>query len=161
MQTQIEQRIHRAFQFSLVLKGLHALIECAGGLVFLFINSAAVLAWTNRLTRNELVEDPRDFVATHLLAAAQAVTGSTLSFYAFYLLSHGLIKLALVAGLWRDLRAAYPASIVALVGFIAYQLYRWSYTGSAALLALTAFDLVVLWLVWHEWRQHGAGTTAH
>ncbi|MBL4928642.1 DUF2127 domain-containing protein [Fuscibacter oryzae] len=147
-----ERRIRQVFRVSVILKGLHALIEIAGGIVFYLVSTQTMLHWVNLLTRNELTEDPRDFVATHLLSAVQQLTGSTQSFYAFYLVSHGLIKVVLVAGLLREKLVAYPASLVALAGFIAYQLYRYSYTQSVGLIVLTAFDVVVMGLVWHEWR---------
>ena len=147
-----EHRIHQIFRVSVILKGLHALVEIAGGVFFYVVSAQWVLHWVNYMTQSELVEDPRDFVATHLLAAAQGLTGSAQSFYAFYLVSHGLIKIVLVAGLLREKLIAYPLSLVVLVGFIAYQLYRYSYTHSAGLILLTVFDLFVILLVWHEWR---------
>ncbi|MCB1353201.1 MAG: DUF2127 domain-containing protein [Rhodobacteraceae bacterium] len=147
-----ENRIHQVFRVSVILKGLHALIEIAGGLLFYFVSTQQILALVNRLTREELVEDPRDFIATHLLAAAQGLTGATESFYAWYLVSHGLIKVVLVVGLLREKLVAYPASLVAMAGFIAYQLYRYSYTHSLGLILLTVFDLIVMVLIWHEWR---------
>ena len=36
--------------------------------------------------------------------------------------------------------------------FIAYQLYRFIYTRSLGLIVLTVFDLLVMVLVWHEYR---------
>lgn len=147
-----ERRIRQVFRVSVVLKGLHALIEIAGGLVFYLASTQTVLHLINLLTQEELTEDPRDFVATHLLDAAQHLTGATQSFYAFYLVSHGLVKIVLVAGLLRERLIAYPASLLALAGFVAYQLYRYSYTQSAGLIILTVFDLIVMGLVWHEWR---------
>ncbi len=147
-----EHRIHQVFRFSVVLKGLHALTEIAIGVAFYFISTQTFLNWANALTRTELTEDPRDVVATHILHAAQAMTGATQSFYAFYLVSHGLIKVVLVIGLLKEKLMAYPLSLLALVAFIAYQLYRYSYTHSVGLLILTAFDLFVMVLVWHEWR---------
>jgi uncharacterized membrane protein len=50
--------------------------------------------------------------------------------YAFYLLSHGLVKVLLVAGLLREKLWAYPASLIVLSAFIAYQTYRYSSTHS-------------------------------
>ena len=50
-----------------------------------------------------MIEDPKDFIATHLLAAAQNFSVETKNFYAFYLLSHGIVKLLLVIGLLRNL----------------------------------------------------------
>lgn len=147
-----ERRIHRIFQISVILKGLHALIECASGIALYLVSGATITRWVELLTQEELLEDPRDFVATHLLDAAQHLSVSTQSFYAFYLLSHGLVKVLLVAGLLRERLWAYPASLVVLSGFIAYQAYRYSYTHGIGLIVLTVFDIVVMWLVWHEWR---------
>jgi uncharacterized membrane protein len=135
-----------------ILKGLHALVECAGGLLLGFVSSATIAQWVTLLTQVELREDPRDLIATCLRDAAQHLTVGTQEFYAIYLLSHGLIKIALVAGLLKERLLAYPLSLIVLGLFIAYQLYRYSYTHSAGLLILTAFDLVVIVLVWHEWR---------
>lgn len=155
-----ERRIHRLFQVSVLLKGAHALVECLGGLALYLVTTDEIVAWTSALTQQELVEDPRDFVATRLLDMAQHLSVGTKSFYAFYLLSHGLVKVALVAGLLRNRLWAYPASLVVLSAFIAYQLYRYSYTHSLGLIALTVLDVVVMVLVWHEWRilrRHLAG----
>ena len=147
-----EHRIHQVFRISVLLKGLHALSEIVGGLVFYLASAPMILHWVNQLTQEELTEDPRDFVATHLLNAAQNLTGATESFYAFYLISHGLIKVVLVVGLLRERLIAYPLSLIALGAFIVYQLYRYSYTHSFGLIVLTVFDLIVIVLVWHEWR---------
>ncbi len=147
-----ESRIHRIFQISVLLKGLHALIECVGGLALYFVPNAAIEHWVWLLTQSELREDPRDLVATTLLNAARDMSVGTQSFYAFYLLTHGLVKVLLVAGLLREKLWAYPVSLVVLTAFIAYQGYRFSYTHSIGLVVLTIFDIIVMVLVWHEWR---------
>ena len=46
----------------------------------------------------------------------------------------------------------YPASLVVLGLFIAYQLYRYSYTHGLGLIVLTVFDLIVIAFIWHEYR---------
>ncbi|TJX42745.1 MAG: DUF2127 domain-containing protein, partial [Mesorhizobium sp.] len=135
-----EQRVHQIFEVSLLLKGAHALIECVGGLLLALVSTSTIVSLVNRLTQEELVEDPHDFIASHLMNAANHFSVGTQHFYAFYLLSHGLIKIALVAGLLRGKLWAYPASLVALLLFIVYQLYRFSYTHSAGLIVLTIFD---------------------
>ncbi|MGN6278983.1 MAG: hypothetical protein ACTHM8_09720 [Sphingomonas sp.] len=61
-----ERRIHRLFQVSLILKGLHAAIECASGVLLYFISTTTISRWVGVLTQEELAEDPRDFVAQHL-----------------------------------------------------------------------------------------------
>ncbi len=147
-----EQRIHQIFFISVLLKGADALIECIGGGALAFVSTGAVTGLVNSLTQEELIEDPHDFVATHLLSLAQQFTVSTQHFYAFYLLSHGVIKVFLVIGLLRNRLWAYPVSLAVLGLFIIYQLYRFSYTHSIGLLVLTGFDGVVMALIWHEYR---------
>jgi uncharacterized membrane protein len=147
-----ERRIHQLFEVSVLLKGAHALIECVGGVVLAFVSTDQIVALVQHLTQDELVEEPHDFIASHLLAWAQGFSVQTQHFYAFYLLSHGLVKIALVAGLLARRLWAYPASLVVLTGFIGYQLYRYTLTHSVGLVVLTAFDLLVMWLVWHEYK---------
>lgn len=147
-----ERNVHRVFEISVLLKGAHAVVECLGGLVLALVSADWVASTINRLTQEELIEDPHDFLATHLVAFAGQFSVTTKNFYAFYLLSHGIVKLALVAGLLRGKLWAYPASLVVLGLFIAYQAYRYSYTHSLGLVVLSLFDILVMVLVWHEYR---------
>src|SRR5258708_8231534 len=97
-----ERRVHHIFEIGVLLKGAHALIESIGDLVLTFVSTSAIAGLVNALTQEELIDDPNDFVAGHLLSLAQNFTVSTQRFYAFYLLSHGVIKVFLVAGLLRN-----------------------------------------------------------
>ena len=147
-----EHRIRQIFEVSVLLKGAHALIECIGGLVLAFVSTSAITSLVNSLTQDELIEHPNDFVAAYFLGLAQNFTVSDEHFYAFYLLSHGIIKLFLVIGLLRRKFWAYPVSLAVLSLFIVYQLYRFSYTHGFGLIVLTVFDVVVMVLIWHEYR---------
>lgn len=109
-----ERRIRRIFEISVLLKGAHALIECIGGIVLAFVSTSTITSLVNSLTQEELIEDRNDFVATHLLSLAQNFTVSTEHFYAFYLFSHGIVKVFLVFGLLRNKLWAYPVSLVVL-----------------------------------------------
>lgn len=147
-----ERRIHEIFEISILLKGAHALIECVGGILLVLVSTKAITDFVGWATQYELLEDPRDLIATRLLEWAQGFSIETQHFYAFYLLSHGAVKLLLVIGLLREKLWAYPASLIVLGLFIAYQIYRYSFTHSPALIVLSIFDIFVLILVWHEYR---------
>ena len=147
-----ERRIRQIFRISVLLKGAHAVVECIGGLVLAVVSTSAITSVVNALTQEELIKDPNDFVAGHLLSLAQNLTVSTQHFYAFYLLSHGAIKVFLVAGLLRSKLWAYPVSLVVLGLFIVYQLYRFSYTRGFGLIVLTVFDVSLMGLIGHEYR---------
>ena len=152
-----EHRIHQIFQVSVLLKGAHALVECLGGIALALVSTSSIANFVNAITQDELIKDPNDFVATHLLTMAHNFSVQTQHFYAFYLLSHGIVKVALVVGLLREKLWAYPASLIVLMLFVLYQLYRFSYTHGLGLIVLTLFDIVVMGLIWHEYglmRRH-------
>jgi uncharacterized membrane protein len=152
-----ERRIHQLFEASVLLKGAHAAIECMGGVALAVTNNQWIRHLAAQATQSELIEDKRDFVANHLVGWAQGFSIETQHFYAWYLLSHGVVKLALVTGLLLRKLWAYPTTIVVLGLFIAYQVYRYTQSLSFGLILLTALDLVVVALTWHEYglmRRH-------
>lgn len=145
--------LDQAFLVGILLKGLDGVLEVVGGLLLLVVTPATIDRVTRALTQHELSEDPHDFLATHLLHAAGGLTGSTVRFGAVYLLSHGAVKVVLVAALLRNKLWAYPWMIVFLLAFIAYQLYRLTFAPSLGLVGLTVFDAVVTWLTWREYQR--------
>lgn len=145
-----ERRIHAVFVVSVLLKAFNAALEILLGTALLFTTRVNDLVLF--LVHGELIEDPTDFLATHIRDFLRGLTFSSELYGAFYLLSHGVIKLFLVWGLLRDRLWAYPASMVFLGLFIVYQSYKFVVGHSWFMLALTVFDLFVLVLVAHEYR---------
>ena len=105
-----ERRLHQFFEASVLLKGAQALVECLGGMALALISHDWIIDTVGTLTQHELSERPHDRIAAYLLASAQSLSIGTQRFYAFYLLSHGLIKIGLVVGLLKGKLWAYPAS---------------------------------------------------
>jgi uncharacterized membrane protein len=149
----------RLFRASVALKGLDALLEIAGGIALLFVSPEFILRVVALLTQDELAEDPRDIVATRLLAAARRLSLGTEHFWAVYLLAHGVPKLLLVGALLRGELWAYPIAAIVFAAFVCYQLYRFSLTHGLGLIALSLFDGVVIWLIWLEYRALRAART--
>ncbi|MFL6759578.1 DUF2127 domain-containing protein [Sphingomonas sp.] len=133
-----EKSIHRVFVVSVAAKGAHALVEIAGGLALYVFSAAAIARWLDEIDRGGWLERHFPLSEQH--------------FYAFYLLSHGLVKCVIVVGLLREKIWAYPASFAVFGAFIAYQLYRYSYTHDIGLIVLSIFDLFVIALAVHEYR---------
>lgn len=71
---------------------------------------------------------------------------------ALYLVTHGIVKIALVAGLLRNRIWAYPAAIAVFTLFGLYQIFYLFQAYSFWLLALTVLDAIVIALTWHEWK---------
>jgi uncharacterized membrane protein len=152
--------LDRVFDVSITLKGLDGVLELIGGLLLFFLTPVRLNAIVAFLTQHELSEDPKDFLATHLVSYAQSFTASTSLFLALYLLSHGIIKIILVVALLQQRLWAYPWLIVFLSIFIVYQIYRLVLHMSLGLLALTLFDIFILGLTVLQYRKHRAGVAA-
>jgi len=145
---------HRAFDIGILLKGFDGLLELTGGLALLLTSQPAIRGAVAWLTHQELIEDPGDVVANHLVHMARQLSMDTQHFAGIYLLVHGVIKIGLVAALLRGLRWSYPAAVAVLAAFIGYQSYRLMHTPSLSLALLTALDVAVVMLIVREWRRH-------
>jgi len=144
--------IHYGFEIGIKLKGLNGVLETIGGLALLFMSTGSVYRVVVFLTQGELAEDPKDFISNYLLGIAHSLSLSTKIFVAIYLLSHGIIKIALVAWLEEHKLWAYPAAIVIFILFLAYQLFKYINTASPGLMLLSILDAVVIILTWLEYR---------
>ena len=149
---QNEKYIHRLFDISLILKGIHAIIEIIGGFLILIVSQQFILNTVLSLTQGEITEDPKDILSNYLINFAQQISVSSQHFVAVYLLSHGIIKGFLVINLFRERLWAYPLAIGVFSLFSIYQIFEFVRTGSVWLLLLTVLDLIVIILTLHEYR---------
>ena len=146
-----EKNLHLAFRVSLVLKGAFAAVETIVGIGVYFVTQQFVFKLFERITREELLEDTRDFIANYLFQSAEHFSLSTRNFTAVYLLSHGVIKLWLIMGLLRQKLWYYPVALAVFGLFIVYQVYRFTLTHSLWLVLITVVDIVVIALTWYEY----------
>lgn len=153
MKPRIRTTLDNVFRAGITLKGIDGLLETVGGLLLLLIHPSALNPIVRALTQHELSHDHQDFIAVHVLrASATLLTGNRL-FASLYLLAHGVTKVVLVVALWMNELWAYPLTIFVFAAFSAYQLYRYSHTHSIAMLFLTIFDVVLIYLTWLEWGK--------
>ena len=156
--------LHWLFETSLVIKGLLALGETAGGLS-LFLTPHTSLIWVfTWLKVHRLTAQPDEDMALWVKNLTDAFPIHLQHFYAVYLLAHGALKFAMVIMLWRRILWAYPAAMVVLSGFVVYQLSEFFIQGSLVLLALSFFDGFMIVLVYREWNmlklRQGTSATA-
>lgn len=147
-----EKNIRKLFEISLICKGIFALLEIIGGIAIYFISEEWLLNYVYNFAQAEIIANPKNFIANHLLHWVETFSISSKHFAAFYLLSHGLVKLWLVAGLFRNKLWYYPTAIAIFGLFIIYQLYRFTFTYSISLMLITVLDVVIIILTWHEYR---------
>ena len=145
-----EYWIHLAFVATVVWKGVSGLFETFAGLALLFYGTTSKVLFS--LTRSELIEDPTDVVAVFIQRIAPSLLAHANLFAGFYLLGYGLVKLFLMYGLLRGRAWVYRASLYLLSVFVTYQAFRIARYHSPVLALLTLFDLMLIWLVYHEYR---------
>ena len=145
-----EKEIKEVFRVGMVLKGMGGIFDVTIGSILLFTNS--IMSFVTELINNELLDDPNDFIAIHAKHLFE-MTPETQLFVALYLMLHGLAKLVLITGLWFEKAWAFPASMAVLSLFVSYQILKIFQTHSVFLVALTIFDLIFLWLIYHEYRR--------
>ncbi len=145
-----ERGIHQLFEIGIVLKGVNAFLELSLGALLLFtpvLNNLIIV-----LVDNALVEDPDNFFASHIHSFLAANPNA--QFYGgLYLLAQGVVKAFLVVAILRGKLWAYPAAISLLSLFVAYAAVTIARNHSIALTILTVFDLLIMWLIWHEYRH--------
>ncbi len=143
--------LHLLFEAGVILKGIHAFVELVAAVFLYYFGNATFLAIT-RLAESELAEDPNDAFLNFVLNQSGHLV-SARGFVALYLVISALINLAIAAGLLSNRMHAYPASIAVLCVFVLYQAYRLTLTHSAWLLAFTIFDIIVIFLIYEEYKR--------
>jgi uncharacterized membrane protein len=150
--------LDRTFRVAIILKLLDGILEIIGGVLLFLVSPEKITSWAETFTRHELSQDPNDWFSNKVLHAAHGLTGAGLTYAAIYLLAHGIVKVVLITALLRDRLWAYPWTIAFLLAFIVYQLYRIALRPTVGLIALTIFDVIVVWLTWREYGRHRART---
>src|SRR5271156_936274 len=148
--------LHQSFEVGISLKGVGALFEIASGMVLWFVKPSQMNEIVRWLGENVLADAPHHPFAVHVLNASQRFADNGTTFASLYLLSHGVVKLALVICLLLNKMWAYPLTIVVFSVFIVYQVHRFMYTHSWTLIALTIFDAVIVYLTWQEYKEQRA-----
>jgi uncharacterized membrane protein len=152
-----QNHIHRLFEVGVTLKALHAVFELALGAAILAVSPVAVSDYFVRLALQQQSHGSAAFLVNFLMDLARAVQHGGQHFAGIYLLVVGLMNLGLAIGLLMGSLWSYPAALAALALLMSYQMYRYTHTHAVALIALTLFDAIVWFLVWHEYRVLRSG----
>jgi uncharacterized membrane protein len=147
--------LHDSFRVGITIKGVDGLLEALGG-VLLWFKVNTLNSWLQALCQHELARDKHDIIFSHISAASQKLASGSPMFASLYLLSHGLVKVVLVVCLWANKLWAYPLTIFVFAAFMVYQTYRFTHTHSWALVILTLFDGLLIFLTWKEYQDQKA-----
>ena len=151
------------YRAGVVIKGLDGLVEFTTGILLLFAPGTVHLILSYIIgTTHHHEGHTAHFIAEHVARVDSDIARSGLAFLILFLISHGAIKLVLVYCLLRRIVKAYPYAISVLGLFLAYQLYVFIRDPlSLGMWLFTILDIVIIWLVWGEWRDLRERTASH
>ena len=141
------------FTLSLLLKGLFEVSEILSGAALFFLTPDRMNRLILWLSTANWLGGPGGWLMNRLDAVAQSFTAGTQHFVIFYLMSHGIVKLAVVILLWKKKLWAYPASVLLMCCFIVYQMIKFASGHSILLLLLTVLDVILIVLTVLEYRN--------
>jgi uncharacterized membrane protein len=146
----------RLFDAGVIIKGIDGVIQTLAGALLLF-DAGAIQTWIWVWISHRRPEQAGDLLARMLAKMAALLSTDTKTFAAYYLLGHGAVKVFLAVYLLRERMWAFPVSIAIFGLFVVYQLHRFTFTHSISLLGLALLDVVVIGLIWREWRLRAQG----
>jgi uncharacterized membrane protein len=141
-----------SFRTGITLKGIDGLLEAVGGVLLWFIKPERLGTTLQEIFQHELLRDPHDFLARHLLHTSEKIAQSDPLFASIFLTSHGLVKALLSLALWMNKMWAYPVAIVVFTAFAILGFARFAHTHSTLLIVIAIFDLLIVYLTWEEYR---------
>jgi uncharacterized membrane protein len=145
---QEEHVVYEFFLWSVLLKGAISVIEVVGGIALFFIPPSFIVS-LSLLALNYL---PVPALQSALIAEVAKYTVGAVTFVALYLLSRGFIKAVLIFAMLKKILAAYPWSLAVLGLLVLYQCYQIATDHSVIVIAITLFDLFVMYFIYREWK---------
>jgi len=145
-----EKFLHWMFELGIWFKGIDGVLELIGVILFLCVSPHAINHLIIALTQH----DPGDFICNALRHAGDHLAdGHAKIIGSIYLLSHGAIKVFLVAGILRGKLWYFPTAMIVIGIFILVQSGRLAFHFSWPLLIATVIDAVIIFLIWHEYHR--------
>lgn len=144
----------RLYLLTVAVKGFDGLAEFLAGLALL-IAPQWLHAFLSYLS-NEASESSHLFmqdIAGRIAHVDTDITRGGLTVIILFLLTHGIVKLALVYALLRRILWAYPYALGVLALFLIYQIYVAIVQPSLGMTVFVLLDVIIVWVVWSEWRQ--------
>ena len=145
--------LDQSFQAAISIKGFDAALECIGGVLIWFFKPTSLNGFFRFASMHDLPGKYDEIIVAHLFHWTQTLANGGKTFASVYLITHGLTKLLLLAGLWMNKLWAYPLTIVVFGIFCVYQMHRYTRTHSIFLVLLTIFDLILMYLTWREYLK--------
>ena len=146
--------LDRFYDVGVVLKGIDGAVELAVGLL-LWLAPGPLTSLLGRASEDLAAEQSeiRRTLAEYVARLDHDLSYGPLTFVIFFLILHGVVKLALVYCLLKKLYWAYPFALALLSLFLVYQVYALLTRPTVWMLIFTLLDVAIIYLVYREYRE--------
>lgn len=143
----------KLFQIGMWWRIGYGFLRIVFGLVLLNVVGLPLIDAISTLMSHELIEDPNDLLFSFVSQALSNHPFYISYFISFYFLFWGIVDIVLSYNLIKHRLWAFPTSFVVIGTFIMYEIIRFSHTYSLILLWVICVDVVILWLIWREYKK--------
>lgn len=142
------------YKVGVAIKGFDGLVELIVG-VSLLISPSLVHTILSAIAGEASQHNARvfHFIAQNVARIDTDLGRSGLTFLIIFLIGHGVVKLALVYCLLKEIVRAYPVALAILVVFLIYQAGVLILQPSIGVALFTLLDIIIIWLVWGEYQE--------
>lgn len=144
------QAVHWLFDAAVIVKGFDGVIEIALG-AFILLHPGWIGAAAGSWSAELLERHPYSWLGEAVARWSDGLSDSTEHFASLYLVAHGVAKVFIAWGLWREKMWAFPTALLVFGLLILYQMVRFTHTHSLTLAVLIVLDLAVCYLIWREY----------
>ncbi len=152
-ESKTERFFYRFFRLSLWIKLLVGIGEFLSAAVLFFTPSGWWTLAAQKIASSEIFQDTDIITNQQVLHEGNVLSHQTQWFATAYLLVHALTKIVLVWAVLKNKLWAYPWMLGILIVFTAYQIFDIATGGSPVMVALTIFDVFIIFLTLHEWKR--------
>lgn len=153
MEAIIRKFIDKAFEIVILAKSFFGVIEILTGIILAISGRLNMNTLIVNLAKQEILEDPRDFLANYLISALNNFSAGMYLFAVIYITFHGVVNIFLAVSLAKNKIWAYPCAISAFGIFIIYQIYKYFHTYSNLLLVLIILDIIIVVIIYLEYKN--------
>ena len=157
MKSFLKRYSYQLFKGGVLIKAGIGVVEIIVGIVFIVLNQGAIGSLAHFLIPASLAGGSIEAI---IQSGLHDIFLYSNAFWAFIFLSHGFTKIILTYGLLRDMIWAYIASLIVFSYFIINQIYNDIFHHSVALELITLFDIIVVFLIFYEYRKQRNGRIA-
>ena len=148
-----EPQLSKLFRLSMWWRIIYGVLRLLLGIALLKVIGKEFSDLMYTLMSHELSGRAGDFVLEHLYMLFEKHSLKVTYFVALYFIFWGLVEIVLSLCLLKKIRAAFPAAISLIVLFIVYSVFRYLHTHSLVLLSVIVIDLVILGIIYQEYRS--------